>query len=46
MYASVDHSGADSARVQVRHEQHTLISVFKLNSIKLCQFKHVRARGC
>ncbi len=28
------------ARAQVRPEQHTLISVFKLNSCKLCQFKH------
>ncbi len=27
-------------------EHHTLISVFKLNSCKLCQFKHLRARGC
>ncbi len=34
------------ARAQVRPEQHTLISVFKLNSCKLCQFKHLRARGC
>ncbi len=33
------------ARAQVRPEQHTLISVFKLNSCKLCQFKHLRARG-
>ncbi len=40
------HPGADSARAQVRPEQHTLISVFKLNSCKLCQFKHLRARGC
>ncbi len=39
------HPGADSARAQVRPEQHTLISVFKLNSCKLCQFKHLRARG-
>ncbi len=39
------HLGADSARAQVRPEQHTLISVFKLNSCKLCQFKHLRARG-
>ncbi len=39
------HPGADSARTQVRPEQHTLISVFKLNSCKLCQFKHLRARG-
>ncbi len=38
------HPGADSARTQVRPEQHTLISVFKLNSCKLCQFKHLRAR--
>ncbi len=34
------------ARAQVRPEQHTLISVFKLNSCKLFQFKHLRARGC
>ncbi len=34
------------AHAQVRPEQHTLISVFKLNSCKLCQFKHLRARGC
>ncbi len=34
------HPGADSAHAQVRPEQHTLISVFKLNSCKLCQFKH------
>ncbi len=40
------HPGADSARAQVRPEQHTLISVFKLNSCKLCQFKHLRARRC
>ncbi len=40
------HPGADSARAQVRPEQHTLISVFKLNSCKRCQFKHLRARGC
>ncbi len=40
------HPGADSARAQVRPEQHTLISVFKLNSCKLCQFKHLRAREC
>ncbi len=40
------HPGADSTRAQVRPEQHTLISVFKLNSSKLCQFKHLRARGC
>ncbi len=40
------HPGADSACAQVRPEQHTLISVFKLNSCKLCQFKHLRARGC
>ncbi len=39
------HPGADSARAQVTPEQHTLISVFKLNSRKLCQFKHLRARG-
>ncbi len=39
------HPGADSARAQVRPEQHTLISVFKLNSCKLCQFIHLRARG-
>ncbi len=39
------HPGADSARAQVRPEQHTLISVFKLNSCKLCQLKHLRARG-
>ncbi len=39
------HPGADSARAQMRPEQHTLISVFKLNSCKLCQFKHLRARG-
>ncbi len=39
------HPDADSARAQVRPEQHTLISVFKLNSCKLCQFKHLRARG-
>ncbi len=39
------HPGADSARTQVRPEQHTLISVFKLNSCKLCQFEHLRARG-
>ncbi len=32
------------ARAQVRPEQHTLISVFKLNSCKLFQFKHLRAR--
>ncbi len=38
--------GADSTHAQVRPEQHTLISVFKLNSFKLCQFKHLRARGC
>ncbi len=36
---------ADSARAQVKPEQHTLISVFKLNSFKPCQFKHLRARG-
>lgn len=40
------HPGADSVRAQVRPEQHTVISVFKLNSCKLCQFKHLRARGC
>ncbi len=40
------HPDADSAHAQVRPEQHTLISVFKLNSCKLCQFKHLRARGC
>ncbi len=42
------HPGADSARAQVRPEQHTLISVFKLNSCKLCQFKHKsqRTRAC
>ncbi len=40
------HPGADSARANVKPEQHTLISVFKLNSCKLCQFKHLRARGC
>ncbi len=28
------HPGADGARAQVRPEQHTLISVFKLNSCK------------
>ncbi len=39
------HPGADSALTQVRPEQHTLISVFKLNSCKRCQFKHLRARG-
>ncbi len=39
------HPGADSAHAQVRPEQHTLISVFKLNSCKLFQFKHLRARG-
>ncbi len=39
------HPGADSVRAQVRPEQHTLISVFKLNSCKVCQFKHLRARG-
>ncbi len=39
------HPGADSTRTQVRPEQHTLISVFKLNSCKLCQFKHLRARA-
>ncbi len=38
------HPGADSARAQVRAEQHTLISVFKLNSCKLCQFKHKSQR--
>ncbi len=38
--------GADSTCAHVRPEQHTLISVFKLNSCKLCQFKHLRARGC
>ncbi len=31
--------------MSMRPEQHTLISVFKLNSCKLCQFKHLRARG-
>ncbi len=36
------HPGADSVRV--RPEQHTLISVFKLNSCMLFQFKHLRAR--
>ncbi len=30
------HPGADGVRAQVRPEQHTLISVFKLNSCKLC----------
>ncbi len=40
------HPGGDSVCTQVRPEQHTLISVFKLNSCKLCQFKHLRARGC
>ncbi len=35
---------ADSARAQVRPEQQTLISVFKLNSFKPCQFKYLRAR--
>ncbi len=39
------HPGADGVRAQVRPEQHTLISVFKLNSCKLCLFKHLRARG-
>ncbi len=39
------HPGADSARSHVRPEQNTLISVFKLNSCKLCQFKDLRARG-
>ncbi len=34
------------ARAHVRPEQHMFISVFKLNSCKLCQFKHLRARGC
>ncbi len=34
--------------IAVRPEQHTLISVFKLNSCKLCQFKHKsqRMRAC
>ncbi len=41
-----EHLCADSAHAQVRLEQHTLISVFKLNSCKLCQFKHLRDRGC
>ncbi len=31
-------------RAQVRPEQHTLISVFKLNSCKLCHFKHKSQR--
>ncbi len=43
------HPGADSARAQVRPEQHTLISVFKLNSCKLCQLniksQRMRARA-
>ncbi len=39
------HPGADSACSHVRPEQNTLISVFKLNSCKLCQFKDLRARG-
>ncbi len=34
------------ARAHVRPEQHMFISVFKLNPCKLCQFKHLRARGC
>ncbi len=38
------HPGVDSAWVQVRPEQHTLISVFKLNSFIPCQFQHSRAR--
>ncbi len=29
-----------------RPEQHTLISVFKLNLCKICPFKYLRARGC
>ncbi len=33
------------ARTHVRPEPHMLISVFKLNSCKLCQFKHLRAGG-
>ncbi len=40
------HPGADGARAQMRPEQHMLISMFKLNSCKLCQLKHLRARGC
>ncbi len=39
------HLGADSARAQVGPEQHTLISVFKLNSCKLCQRMRARARS-
>ncbi len=44
VYLFRHHPGADSARAQVRAEQHTLISVFKLNSCKLCQFKHKSQR--
>ncbi len=39
------HPGADSARAHVRHEQHTLISMFKLSHVSVCQLKHLRARG-
>jgi len=36
--------GVDNTRAQVIPEQHTLLSVFKLNSSKSCKFKHSSTR--
>ncbi len=43
-YLCHHHPGVVSTRAQVKPKQHTLVSVFKLNSFKPCQFKHLRSR--